>query len=131
MTYTNPVLEALDMVEREQERADRERDNRPPVINVEGHVYEVGPDGDPADERDRDRLIAHAQYRADREVKRVIDQHNKGLHVSERMAYREATSNEVRTVYRQLLDEGRHRADTGHSAWTGFDLGDVVNGALG
>lgn len=125
MSYNYTVLDALGDVEREHERLAREQADRPDVVNVEGRVYEVGPDGDLTGERDRAELAALAQHRADTCVRIAIGRHNRQVHPTKRVEQREASPAEVATAYRQLLADGRHRAETGQSG-DGVDLGDVL-----
>lgn len=117
------VNEALDSAE----RAKRERAGRSESVNIHGMQYELGADGDLATERDRKRLAAMAYSFANRAVKAGIEQHNRGVHATQRVDMREATEEEIQATYDQLLAEGKHRADTGQSGRYGVDLGDVVS----
>lgn len=127
----NHIEAALDWAERNQERRERDRARMVPSINHEGQVYEVGSDGEPVDTRQRERLMAMAQYRANAEVKRGIDRHNKDVHFSQRLEMRDATEKEAEFTYRHFLEAGKYRAEHRQSSEVALDLGDVVNGELG
>ncbi|MEV6255583.1 hypothetical protein AB0L97_20220 [Nocardia sp. NPDC051911] len=125
------LLDAIEHVDRAQQINDRERASRPDTINVEGRIYTLDANGEPATDRDRRALAAFAQSRADAAVRRGIDAHNREVHPVHRVEHRDATTNEVNAAYRQIIAEGRYRAEHGQSGDQSVDLGDVVNGELG
>lgn len=122
-------LEVWESIEAERKGRESERNDRPSTINVRGRRYTLTPDGsDIADERQRAAVWNLAVTQADHTVRRGITRHNKDVARGDRQEIRPATDKEVRAAYKQLLDDGRHRAETGHSSIGGVDLGDILGG---